>query len=73
MKKVYETALHVADFRSILSPPTRTHIMNDETKLTTAQYVKIALESLDAMTEKEKLEFSREVSNGFNAEINANW
>lgn len=27
MKKVYETALHVAAFRSILSPPTQTHIM----------------------------------------------
>ena len=28
MKKVYEIALHAIAFRSILSPPTRTHIMN---------------------------------------------
>ena len=28
MKKVYETALHTIVFRSILSPPTRTHVMN---------------------------------------------
>lgn len=37
MKKVYETALHVAAFRSILSPPTRTHIMT-RTINTTCQY-----------------------------------
>lgn len=38
MKKIYEIALHAIGFRSILCPPTRTHIMTTTTQRTAQQY-----------------------------------
>ena len=45
--------------------------MKTITEPTTAEYVKNALETLAAMSNKEKLDFAREVSKGFDDEIEA--